>query len=91
VLPMRDNFSVITSYVDFYWLRVHFVLGAAPGFSEVKPAIQEIRTVRSSPCVPSKLRFSTVWYYSTPVLIINATVIPFRRTDDLLGTLSCAL
>ena len=56
MLPTRDNFSLITSYVDFYWLRVHFVLGAAPGFSEVKPAIhvQEGPAIRSASFMKEK-------------------------------------
>ena len=30
---------LITSSLKFYWLRVHFVLTAAPGFLEMKPAV----------------------------------------------------
>jgi hypothetical protein len=33
-------FLLITSSLNFNWLRVHFVLAAAPGFSEMKTAVQ---------------------------------------------------
>jgi hypothetical protein len=32
-------FVLITSSLNFYWLRVHLVLAAAPAFSELKPAV----------------------------------------------------
>ena len=40
LLPTRENSLLITSSATYYWLHVHFVLGAAPGFSVKKPAVQ---------------------------------------------------
>jgi hypothetical protein len=39
-------FLLITSSLNLYWLRVHFVLVAAPGFSEMKTAVQSTETRR---------------------------------------------
>jgi hypothetical protein len=38
-------FLLITSSLNFYWLHVHFVLAAAPGFSKMKPAVPGRATV----------------------------------------------
>jgi hypothetical protein len=37
-------FLLITSSLNFNWLRVHFVLAAAPGFSEMKTAVPATST-----------------------------------------------
>ena len=39
VLPTRNFLLTVTWHLNSYWLRVYFVLGASPGFSEMKPAV----------------------------------------------------
>ena len=60
LLPTREKNLFMTKYLNFYWLRVHFVLSPTIRILEAKIAIQVLEYANNGRRTPEPKMYSTV-------------------------------